>query len=532
MHTNISLQPLDFTVIGIYLVALLCIGFWVSFKKSYAHDIFLGGRTFGWANVGFSIFGTNVSPSMMISSASIAYASGMCASNMEWLAWPFLILLAMVFIPHYLNTKVSTMPEFIDHRFGSACRNFLSWYTILATLILHLGGLLFAGGLLLSQILHWPLWASVSALMLISASFTTTGGLAAVVWTDTYQSILMIGGSALLTVIAFVKIGSLQNLVCSVPTDYWNLFRPTTDPIYPWHAVLLGYPVGGIWFWCTDQTIVQRVLGARDIRQGQLGCVFLSFLKVLIPFIFFVPGIMCKILYPNLANPDEAYATLVTNLIPTGLVGLMVSVLIASLISSTSGGLNSLSTVFTLDIYAKHIRPTNTTQNELRWIGRIVTVTGAMISVSLALLIASVKGMDIFSLLLSIISFLAPPLAAVFLVGVVWKRATSTAALLTFILGGILSLTVGVLYLAHWPSKGFYPHFMLVSFYIFAFLILFMVFISLLTKTTPSSFPTLLEHLTAKGNSSRSIWYWWIAVAAMMVGLYLIFNNGRIVSMF
>jgi SSS family solute:Na+ symporter len=525
------LAPTDFVVIAFYLIILLTIGFWISFRRNHSQDIFLGGRSFGWANVGFSLFGTNVSPSMMISSASIAYASGMVASNMEWLAWPFLLLLAMIFVPHYLNTRISTMPEFLDRRFGNSCRVFLSWYTVLTTLTLWLGGTLYTGGVLLSQIMHWPLWFSVVSLMLVAASFTTTGGLAAVIWTDTFQSALMIVGSTVLTILAFSKIGSIGKLVHSVPADYWNLFRPMSDTTYPWHAVVLGYPVSGIWFWCTDQTIVQRTLGAKDIRQGQLGCVFMSFLKIFVPFIFFVPGVMCKILYPGLKNSDEAYMALIGNLLPTGLVGLMVSVLIAALISTVAGGLNSLTTVFTLDIYCRNFRP-NATPTETIWLGRIITVIGAIVAVTVALALGSVKGMDLFSLLMSIISFLSPPLATVFIVGVFWKRANAAAAISTLIIGGICSLTIGLCYLAGWPSMEFYPHFMLLSFYIFAALIIVMVVVSLLTRPQPNSLPSLAENLRKKGNSSRLVWFWWAVLAAIMLGLYLFFNNGRVISTF
>ena len=158
MEIYSSLTTLDFAVISAYILALLGLGFWVSFKKDHEEDLFLAGRSLGWGNIGLSIFGTNVSPSMMISSAGVAYASGMVASNMEWLAWWFLMLLAMLFIPHYMNTKISTMPEFLEKRFNPTCRTFLSWYTLFSTIVLWLGGTLYAGGLLLSQLLNWPLY--------------------------------------------------------------------------------------------------------------------------------------------------------------------------------------------------------------------------------------------------------------------------------------------------------------------------------------------------------------------------------------
>ncbi|NOX56257.1 MAG: sodium/solute symporter, partial [Planctomycetes bacterium] len=357
MEIHQALQPLDYAVILGYVTVLLSIGMWVSFRRRGAQDLFLAGRSLGWANVGLSIFGTNVSPSFMIASCSIAYSTGMVAANFEWLAWLFLMLLAMLFVPYYLATGISTMPQFMKRRFGPATYEFLSWYALFTTIILWLGGTLYASGVLLSQIMNWPVWISIVVLTVIATSFTVAGGLAAVVITDSFQAILMILGSAALTVIAFNKVGGFGPLLDRVPADYWKLIRPVGDKDFPWHAMFLGYPVLGIWFWCTDQTIVQRVLGARDVRQGQLGAVFAGFLKILTPLIFMMPGILCFLLHPELDDPDEAFMTMVTQYLKPGMVGLIVAVLIAAVISTIDSGLNSFSTVFTLDIYVRRLRP-------------------------------------------------------------------------------------------------------------------------------------------------------------------------------
>ena len=524
MDVQIDLHWLDFTVIGVYIALLLAIGFWVSFKKGHSDDLFLAGRTLGWPNIGLSIFGTNVNPSMLLTSCGIAYTTGMVASNFEWLAWIFLFMLAMLFIPHYLNTKVCTMPEFMSRRFSPGCRTFLSWYVVFSTLVMWIGETLFIGGLLLGQITGWPFWICVLVLTVIATSFTVAGGLAAVVITDSFQSILMIGASAALTIIGLYKVGSLDKLINSVPSDYWLLFRPAGDPEYPWHAILLGYPVMGIWFWCTDQTIVQRVLGARDIRQGQLGSIFAGFLKVIAPLIFFLPGILCKVLHPDLADPEMAYVTMVEQYMPIGMVGLIIAVLIAALISTLDSGLNSLSTVFTLDIYLKK-RP-DATAKERIWLGRVVTVAAALIGIFFAFALRSIVDMNLFSMLQALLAFLAPPLAVVFLLGVIWKRATSRAALVTLIVGCISSVSIGVCYLAKWPSADFYPHFLLLSFYIFAALAVLMVVVSLFTEAPdPAKALSSLKDAYGKGEkSSKLVWILWGVLAAVMVVIYLIFN--------
>ena len=534
MEIHGSLTALDYTVISVYIISLLSLGFWVSYTKRDSEDLFLAGRSLGWGNIGLSIFGTNVSPSFMIASCGVAYTSGMVAANFEWMAWALLMLLAMVFVPQYLNAKISTMPEFMSRRFDEKCRNFLSYYTVFSTLVVWLGLTLFTGGLLLGQILGWPLWVSVLVLVIIATSFTVAGGLAAVVITDSFQSILMIVASIVLTLVGLAKVGGIGKMVDSVPPETWHLFR--ADGEYPWYAMLLGYPVSGLWFWCTDQTIVQRVLGGRNIKQGQLGCGFAAYLKILTPLIFLVPGILCKILHPELGaevnGSDKAYMTMVTNYLPHGMVGLIVAVLIAALISTVDSGLNSLSTVFTLDIYCKNFRP-NAGQHEIKRIGRIVTLAGAVVAVGLALGIGAIERVNLFSLLQSILAFLAPPLAVVFLLGVIWPRANAKAALSTLIFGTIVSVSIGLCHMFNFPNKECWPyltvpwpHFMVLAFYIFAGLAIFMVTVSLLTEkpAQDKSLPSLKSIYRQADHSSGSIWMWWLILAVIMTAIYIIFN--------
>ena len=504
MDIHSKLQTLDFLIIGGYILALITIGMWVSFRRRGAEDLFLGGRSQGWGVVGLSIFGTNVNPSFLISSCSIAYASGLAAANFEWLAWWLMMLLAMLFVPYYMNTRVSTMPEFINRRFGRGPYTFLSYYALFTTLVSWLGAVLYTGGLLFS--------------------FTGAGGLAAVMITDAFQTILMIAGAAALTIIALYEVGGISRLAETTPESYWQLIRPTNDADYPWHAMLLGYPVMGIWFWCTDQTIVQRVLGARNLRHGQLGIVFAAFLKILPPFLFMLPGILCFILHPGLEDPDEAFTTMVVNHLPVGMVGLIVAVLIAALISTIDSGLNSFSTILTLDIYKKTFRP-DATPIRIKWIGRVVTILAAAIAIACALMMDTFER-GLFDMIQSIIAFIAPPVAAVFLVGVLWRRATSSAALLTLIVGSTASISIGICHLNDWPSKEFWPHYMLLSFYIFAGICLFMAIASLLTRNCPNEerLPSLKQAYAQQGSRSTSIWLLWAVLAAIMAAIYFFFD--------
>ena len=416
MEIHNQLQVLDFVVLGAYLVMLIGIGVFVSYRRRGEGDPFLAGRSFGWFNVVLSVFSTNINPSFLIASAASAYTTGMVTANFEWMAWPFLMLLAMVFAPHYLNTKISTMPQFIHRRFGPKASEFLSWYALLSTMILWLGGALYAGGLLLSQIMDWPLEVSVTALMAVSVFLTVAGGLAVVMVTDSFQSILIIVGTATLTLLGLRELGGIDQLLEVVPSDRWTLLRPSTDADYPWHAMVLGYPVLGVWFWCTDQTIVQRVLGARDLRQSRLGALFTGFLKIFTPFIFIMPGFICYVLHPNLEDPNTAFMTMVSQHMPVGMVGLIIAVLVAVLISTIDSGLNSFSTIFTLDVYQKKFKP-DASPSHIKLVGRVVTILIGLLSIGIALSMQTV-GKNLFDLLQSIIAYFAPPMAAVIMTGI------------------------------------------------------------------------------------------------------------------
>lgn len=520
----VTLTLLDGVVLATYLVLLVGIGTFVSYRRRKEEDQFLAGRSFGWFNVGLSIFGTNVSPSFLIAASSAAYATGMVTANFEWLAWPFLLLLAMVFAPHYMNLQIGTMPEFVRRRFGRGPAEFLSWYALLSTVILWLGGTSYAGGMLLSQIMDWPLWLSVVSLISVATFLTVAGGLAVVIVTDTFQSILMLAGTASLTLLGLHAVGGIDVLLENVSPERWTLFRPASDPDYPWHAILLGYPVLGVWFWCTDQTIVQRVLGARDLNQGQWGAQFAGYLKILTPFFFMLPGITCAVLYPTLDDPDKAFMTMVGNHMPAGMVGLIVAVLVAALISTVDSGLNSFSTIFTLDIYQRKWRK-DATPHELKQVGRFVTILIAVCSVFIALSMDNV-GKNLFDLLQSIIAYFAPPMASVFLIGILWRRATSKAAFITLTGGSVLCLSIGLMDFMQLPGPDFWPHFLLMSFCLFALLCVVMIVISLLTRNSQEEevLPTFRETSAHIENTRGRTWLGWGILAAVMLTIFIVFN--------
>jgi len=500
---------------------LFFVGFYLDRKKKNAGDIFLGGKSLKWWQIGFSIFSANAGPLMLVGFASIGFTQGVVGSNFEWLAWIFLLLLAMVFVPHYLTTKISTMPQFLLLRYGKRAYNFLTIYSLVSTMVVWLGGALYAGGLLISQIFGWSLFQSMVIVAVIATSFTALGGLKAVVRTGIFQSIIIILSSIILTYLSLKRIGGFQQLFSSAPTSYWHLFRPASDPEYSWVAIVLGYPVVAIYYWCTDQTIVQKVLAAKNIKEGQSGVFFIAVLKIIMPFIFIFPGIMCFVLFKNIAQPDNAYITLVKQLMPHGLLGLCIAALIAALIDTVSSALNSFSTVFTLDVVGR-FKKMNEKQSRLT--GRITTIVAAVLALLIATLY-SYSGKDFFDLSQGLVSILAPPLSVVFLAGVIWKKANNIAAETVLYGGGLICLVLGFCHVLNYPYKGYWPHFLLLSFYIFLGLSALMVVLSLVTKPNRGTpLLSIAETNRQFEQKSKKIWLLWAGLAIIMLIIYIIFN--------
>jgi SSS family solute:Na+ symporter len=520
-----KLQFIDYAIVVAYLLVLLYIGYKASFgkKKTEGETLFLAGKSLSWYSIGFNMWGTNVGPSMLLAFASIGYTTGIVAGNFEWYAFIFLLLLAMVFAPRYLASKATTMPEFMGQRYGDGTRNILAWYALIKILISWLSLGLFAGGFLVRQILNIPMSQSVIVLVLFAGLFAFAGGLKAIARVNVFQMILLIAVSLLLTIIGIHKVGGITALFNNAPREYWNLIRPASDSSYPWPAILLGYPVAAVAFFCTDQAMVQSVLGARNLEQGQLGISFIGWLKILSLPLFIVPGILCYELFPGLADPNEAYMTLVTNLFPPGLNGLVIVVLIAVLVGTIGSSLNALSTVFTTDIYVKRFNPTASNQQIIR-VGRITVLAGCLFAILMAIAIDSIKGLNLFDVFQAVLGFIAPPLAVVFLLAVFWKKTTRRSINFTLSAGSAISLGIGVLYLWVFPASEYpvWPHYMLLSFYIFALLLLLAMLISLADREPP---PPKLIHQANLPKPTKRVWRVWIALIIVMIALYLFFNG-------
>jgi len=523
-----KLTTLDYVIVVAYLVVLVIIGYQASFKKKKSEEdetLFLANKSLGWSSIGFNMWGTNVGPSMLLACASIGFKTGIVAINFEWYAFIFLMLLALVFAPRYIASKVSTMPEFMGQRYGDSTRNILAWYALIKIQISWLSLGLYAGGVLVRQIIGIPMWQSVVVLVAFAGLFAFAGGLKAIAKVNVFQMLLLIGVSLMLMFIGLHKAGGLSAVWHNVPHNYWNLLRPASDADYPWYAILLGYPVAAVAFFCTDQAMVQSVLGAKNLEQGQLGVNFIGWLKILSLPLFIGTGILCYLLFPKLDDANMAYMTMVTNLFPPGLNGLVIVVMIAVLVGTVGSSLNSLSTVFTMDIYAEKINKGATNKDLIR-VGRMAIIVGCILAVGVVLAIDQIKGLKFFDVFQSILGFIAPPLSVVFLLTVFWKHTTKMAVNFTLSIGSAISLGIGVLYLWVFPAATyhFWPHYLMVSFYTFAILFVLAVLISLVDPN-PVRYVATDEDTASIAKPTKRVKLAWTLLVIVMVCLYLFFNG-------
>jgi solute:Na+ symporter, SSS family len=537
---DVDMAPLDIAVFVAYVVALLAIGGWVSLRHRKSTDYFLGGREMKWGNIGFSIFGTNIGPTFLIATCGAGYTTGMVTANFEWMAWVFLFLLGMVFVPFYLHTRISTMPEFLLRRFGKGCYTFMTFYSLFGTVVLWIGGTLYAGGALLAQLLGWDMMACIWILAGLASVFTVAGGLRAVMVTDSFQSVLIIFGAGALAVSAFLQLDGFAALrevtvAKTDPAHTWKLFHPRGSET-PWYAFVLGYPVLSLWFWCSDQTIVQRALGARNLAHSQAGTLFCGFLKILPPFIFLFPGIIAAVLMPGIEDDKEVFLLMVNAYLGAGLKGLIVAVLVAAVVSTLNSGLNSFSTVYTLDIHQRWFSKKRSSTHE-RVVGMVTTFLAGLMAVGIAVYLKSAQetgDLNLFDLFQSIIGYMAPPVSAVFVLGIFWRRATAAAALTTLVGGTVLCLGLGLAatrapgWFVKADGQSWLPHFLLQSFYLFVILLLVMVIVSLCTRhaAAETALPSLRETYRREPGMGRGGRIGWGILALCMVLLYLWFQLG------
>jgi solute:Na+ symporter, SSS family len=509
---NTQMSGLDWTIIVIYLVSVVGIGIGAGFlQRKGKHGgegghYFLAGNTLTWPVIGLAMFAANISTVHLVSLAEAAYKFGLVFGNFEWMAGFTLILLSLFFAPLYLRSRVPTLPDFLERRFNSSCRDALAVISLFSAIVIHMGVALFTAAWVFQGILGLApgttilgvdvLIFFIVVLGLLTGIYTMIGGLLAVVWTESVQTVLLLAGAITVTIVGYLKVGGWAELAHTIAShphplasvagsrvtwgtgNFLSMARTSSDPSgLSWYSILLGYPVLGIWYWCCDQTIVQRVLAAKDEKQARLGPLFCAFLKIFPVFFFVLPGVICVALVQQNAFGGDApvtaadtYSFLLIHLLPIGLKGLVVAAMLAAAMQTCSAALNSTATLVAYDLFKRH-RPTFE-DHKLVTIGKVTTVIATILAIACSPLFGHYT--TIFEGLNKLISYIAPPITAVFLLGVFWRRASGKAALLTLIVG---SLFGAIMFYLDW-QRIYNGDFMLIAFFLLIACILLMIIAS------------------------------------------------------
>ncbi len=512
----------DLVISILYIAFIVSIGLWTGLRKrktmaaSASDEYFLAGKSLRWPVIGLALFATNISCIHLVSLAQSGFDTGLLNGNFEWMAAFTLILLALFFVPFYLRSKVPTLPVFLEKRYNTACRDWLTVISIVSAVIIHIAFSLLAGGIVLETLLGINMYASVTVISVLVAVYTVIGGLRAVVITESIQTVVLVVGAIVITAASWLKLGGWSSLVEVLQEhqamEKISMLRPHGDSSQmPWYAVFLGYPVLGIWYWCADQTIVQRVLGAKDENHARVGSLFCGFIKILPVFIFVVPGLLAYGLAQKglmdlssittvttsgqpVVNSKGIYTIMITQLLPTGLIGIVVAALLSGLMSQISGALNSISTLVSYDLL-KRFRPGIKDKQLVKW-GRIAVVVALIFSVALLPLLNSYE--SLFNGLNDVIAHIAPPITCVFLLGIFWKKASARAAQYTLWMGSLLGVVVFAMNkLLPLSVIGQIP-FMMMAFYLFCACLVMQVLLS---------FVYPVHHTEASKNLFwRSVW--------------------------
>lgn len=452
-----EMYPLDLFMIAFYF-SLVAIIAWVAYKQqgSSSSDYFLAGRNLEWIAVAASLFMSNIGSEHLVGLAGTGAASGLAVGHFEWLACFILLLLGWLFVPFYLRSGVVTMPEFLERRYSSACRWYFTLISVVGYVLTKISVALYAGGIILGEALGLNFWVSATLIVVVTGLYTMIGGLRAVVYVDIMQAIVLIVGSGLLLYLGLVEVGGWQAMIDKAPPDFFNMWKPITHADFPWTGIIFGAPILGIWYWCTDQYIVQKVLCAKSEEAAQSGTVFGAYLKILPLFLFVLPGVLAIILVPELTreSSDRALPALVSHLMGPGLRGIFFAGLLAALMSSLSSIFNSCSTLITWDIYKK-LRP-QASERTLVLVGR--SLTGVLIVLGLAWIpFMKYISSQVYIYLQSVQGYIAPPIAACFLLGLFMPRLNASGAIASLAVGFVLGFSRLILELVNGVARDVLP---------------------------------------------------------------------------
>ena len=541
------LGPIDWIFVILYLLVIAGVSVWsIRKSKNSSSDYFLANRNLGWFVIGASILASNVGSEHIVGLAGSAAKSGTVLGHYELHSY-LVLTLGWVFVPFYLRSKVYTMPEFLEKRFSAKSRRLLSIIQLLSYVIAKAAVTIYAGAIVFNQILGVDFWTGAVVLVLVTGVYTVMGGLHAVMYTEAIQAIVLLLGSAVLLYFGLQEVGGWDTLMSSVPLEQLNMFRPMSDPDYPWLAILIASPIVGIWYWCTDQHIVQRCLAARNEKEARRGTIFAAFLKLLPFFIFLIPGLIGYVLHSQgkidlpmnddgTVNFNATFPAMVRSIMPVGLRGLLAGGLLAALMSSLAAVYNACSTLYTIDIY-KEQHP-EASEKQLVRVGRIATAVIVLLGMVWIPVMKKVNT-GLYDYLQSVQSYLAPPITAVFLLGVFFKRLNARGAWYAMVSGFIIGISklVCQIFKNDLPESSFLYQFGTMNFlyfciYLFVFSVAVMVITSLLTKKPDEDHIKGLTFATTVAEdkaASRASWNKWdvilsLIVLAVIVAVFVYFS--------
>ena len=494
VQPTLTIPALDVAIILLYMSGILTIGLLsVRRIKITGNVFFLAGRSLSWPLVGAALFASNISTIHLVGLTASGYNEGLVWGNFEWMASYTLILLSLVFAPFYFRTRIATLPEFLERRYSPASRSFLAFMAIVAALFIHIGMSLYAGAAVFHRFFGINVVTSIVIISAVVAIYTVLGGLRAVVITETVNTVILILGALLILAFSLAALSghgihSLEQFRAAAKPEQLSMLHSHDSAGLSWYAVLLGYPILGIWYWCTDQTIVQRVLGARSSEDAQLGPLFAGFLKILPVFLLVLPGVIAYVLFHNIigSESNQALPVLIEQLIPTGVRGVITAAVLAALMSAVAAALNSIGTLVAVDIVAR-LRPGTSDRAQVT-IGRISSVVVMLLAMAW-----STQGgrySSIFEAINAIAADLAPPITVVFLWGVLWRRGTKQASLYTLICGFAMGAIAFILDLPAFGTKKIVTHrwgipFMMQAWWMFCICSVVYVVVTLLTPAPP-----------------------------------------------
>jgi SSS family solute:Na+ symporter len=519
--TTFDISTIDIVILIGYVLGVRVFFAWLVARRvrgGGSEGYFLGGRRLTWPLIGLSFYVSNMSGSTFVALPGSAYHDGINAYNYEWLPALILVFFAVVMLPLYLRTRVVTAPEYLERRYDGRSRTLFSGFLLVANIFIDAAAALYAGATVLKVLFPGvPLWSTVAAAALVAGLYILVGGLEAVVLNDTVQAALILVGGTIIGFMTLARIPSWDAVRDAAPPRALHLGLPAQDPVMPWPGLITGVLVVGLYFWCTNQFMIQRALGARSLDHGRWGAIFAGALKLPNLFILILPGVMATALYPELERPDLVFPTLAFDLLPIGLRGLILASLAAAILSSLESIYNSASTLFTFDFVAK-IKP-GLSDAQLVRTGRWATVGLMVLSAVWAPQIARFP--TLWQYLQSVLSYVTPPAVAVFLLGMLWRRATPAAATTTLVVG----LPLGM---AGWVANEilgvFSIQYLYASGVMFAVSCALMLGVSLVTRPSdPARLQATVWHKTLWDEDSRDLrgvpWHrnWRVLSVALLI---------------